>query len=430
MEAVIKTVWSKSKVLIKGFIIFVIFLLLQIPTMYVKSLVEEREARQKEAIAEVSSKWAGKQIVAGPVLVLPYADGPTRHFATFLPDNLSVNANVEPQEKYRGIYKVILFNSSIQLGGTFGEINLAKLNIRPETVLWNEAFLRIYVADVKGLNDEIKINLNDQSPVFSPYESGEGLSAPLYLKSAEDAHNLQFNSSFNLNGAEQLLFTPVGRNTSLSMNSKWPHPSFAGTILPQQSQVLNSGFTAKWKSLSHNRNFPQQWKDDDYRIENVNKGAVMNLNASAFGTELFIPVNSYLKTMRSVKYAALCIILTFATFFLIETNNKTSVHPFHYGLIGLALIIFYTLLLSLSEYIGFNPSYLIASLSTIGLIAWFVSGLLESGKFSLLLSALLVLMYTYIFTILQLQDYSLLLGSIGLFVTLGVIMHFSKRIKW
>ena len=430
METTIKAIWNKSKILVKGFIIFIIFLLLQIPAMFVKDLVQEREARQKEAITEVSRKWAGKQTVAGPVLVLPYSEGPTKFFATFLPDSLSIDATVEPQEKYRGIYKIMLYNSSIRINGEFKELNLSKLNINPANVMWNEAYLKIFISDVKGLNDEIRIKVNDQSTDFSPFESGEGLTAPLRLNSAEQFQHLQFNTNINLNGAEQLIFTPTGKSTTVSMNSKWPHPSFTGDVLPQKSDIKEAGFTANWKSLSHNRNFPQQWKNDDYKIQSLSKETSMNVNSSAFGADLFIPVNSYQKTMRSVKYAALCILLTFAAFFLIETNNNKSVHPFHYGLIGVGLIIFYTLLLSLSEYVGFNLSYLVASAATIGLIAWFVAGLLQSAKFSLLLSVLLVLMYTYIFTILQLQDYSLLLGSIGLFITLAVLMHFSKRIRW
>ena len=164
---------------------------------------------------------------------------------------------------------------------------------------------------------------------------------------------------------------------------------------------------------------PQVWKD-----------AVYDLSSASFGVDLFIPVSGYQKTMRSVKYAVLCILLTFAAFFLIETVNKKSVHPFQYALIGLALILFYTLLLSISEYTGFNIAYAIASVATIALIGWFVKGVLHSGRLSTLLSVILVIMYGYVFTILQLQDYALLLGSIGLFCTLGVIMYYSKRIGW
>ena len=232
-------------------------------------------------------------------------------------------------------------------------------------------------------------------------------------------------------GSEQLLFTPVGKSTTASIQSAWPHPSFTGNILPQTTAVKDSGFTATWKSLVHKRSFPQQWTGKSFRVHKLNQQFnSSNLTEAGFGANLFVPVNGYQKTMRSVKYAALCILLTFAAFFLIETTNKRSVHPFQYGLIGVALVLFYTLLLSFSEYIGFNPSYVIASVLTIGLIAWFAGGLLKSSRLTTILSAVLVLMYTYVFTILQLQDYSLLLGSIGLFLTLAVIMYFSRKIQW
>jgi inner membrane protein len=203
------------------------------------------------------------------------------------------------------------------------------------------------------------------------------------------------------------------------MQSSWPDPSFTGGRLPDTSEINKNGFTARWKSLFHTRNFPQVWKDDSY-----------DLSLSSFGTDLFIPVNGYQKTMRAVKYAILCILLTFVAFFLIETNNKKSAHPLQYALIGFALILFYTLLLSFSEYIGFNTAYAIAAVATIGLIAWFVRGILQSGKSTTLLSIVLILVYSYVFTILQLQDYALILGSIGLFFTLGVIMYFSRKIRW
>jgi inner membrane protein len=170
--------------------------------------------------------------------------------------------------------------------------------------------------------------------------------------------------------------------------------------------------------MAHNRKFPQYWKEGSY-----------DLNTAAFGVDFFIPVNGYQKTMRSVKYAALCILLTFAAFFLVETINKKPVHLFHYGLIGLAMILFYVLLLSLSEYLSFNFSYVIAAASTIGLISWFVKSILSSGKLTTVLSFVLLVMYTYIFTLLQLQDYALLFGSIGLFIMLAIVMYFSKRIN-
>jgi inner membrane protein len=253
-----------------------------------------------------------------------------------------------------------------------------------------------------------------------------------------------------LNGSEQLLFTPVGKSTTVNINSTWKDPSFSGSMLPQTTDVSDSGFKATWKSMAHKRNFPQQWVDGAYsfnhyfqkqpplsdeiridiRSESENIASAGSISTSAFGVDLFIPVNGYQKTLRTIKYAILCILLTFAAFFLIETANKKSAHPFQYGLIGLALILFYTLLLSISEYTGFNTAYVIASAATIGLIAWFVKSILESGRATTILSVVLVLVYSYVFSLLQLQDYSLLLGSIGLFLTLAVIMYFSKKLKW
>jgi inner membrane protein len=449
METTLETVWTKSKILVKGLIIFLLVLLLLIPTFYVQNLIEEREARQKVAIAEVSSKWAGGQTVTGPVMVLPYwqnegAD-PTKvtrvkHFAYFLPDELQVNGTVTPQEKHRGIYKVMLYNSRIQMTGAFRDITPQRLNVPAENILWSEASVKLSIADTKGLNEELRIRWNDTTLSLAPQTTNdpaasEALSAPLPVAGWEELKNVTFSSAIDLNGSEQLLFTPVGKATTVHLESQWPHPSFTGDILPQSSEVKKDGFKATWKSLSHKRNFPQQWKDNAYMISGTvpARNAVPagnQISASSFGADLFVPVSGYQKTMRSIKYAVLCILLTFAAFFLIETTHKKSVHPLQYGLIGLALILFYTLLLSFSEYIGFNLSYLVASVATIGLIAWFVKGILTSGRLSAVLAGVLVLMYTYIFTILQLQDYSLLFGSIGLFITLAVIMHFSKKIQW
>lgn len=448
METVIQNVWSKTKVLVKAIIIGGIILVLQLPTFYVRELVDEREQRQKDAIAEVSSKWAKKQTITGPILVLPYREAGdstnknfTRQFAYFLPDVLNVKSNIAPEEKYRGIYKVMLYASKNNLSGSFSSVSLEKLKIAPENVLWNEAFVQLCISDAKGLNDELKIKWNNQLLNLSKDEiSGapttEILSSLLNLSGINDIRRIEFSTDLNLNGSEQLLFTPVGKSTAVDMSAKWPHPSFTGDILPLNSRIDNDSFFAKWKSVSQKRNFPQQWKNNAYVISYLKPASSdvytvnNNIATSAFGADLYIPVSSYQKTMRSVKYAALCMLLTFAAFFLIETTNRKSVHPFQYGLIGVALVLFYTLLLSISEYIGFNLAYVIASIATIGLISWFVKGILTTSRLTIILSAVLALMYTYVFTILQLQDYSLLLGSIGLFITLAIIMHFSKKIQW
>ena len=312
------------------------------------------------------------------------------------------------------------------------------MNIAPTSFIWSYAFVNLNITDPKGLNEQLRIKWNDsvltlsQQNTDGPY-NGEGLAAAVPGLNADNIKSIRFATEIPVNGSEQLLFTPVGKTTTVNLTANWQHPSFTGDVLPQSWTQDSSGFTANWKSFSHKRDFPQQWKDRSYTTETSGKEydvSSYKIGNAAFGASLFIPVNGYQKTMRSVKYAVLCILLTFAAFFLMDVIHKKAVHPFQYGLIGLALILFYVLLLSFSEYIGFNTSYAIAAIATIGLIGWFVKGLLASGRLSLFLSVVLLFVYSYVFTILQLQDYALLIGSIGLFTTLAVIMYFSRKIQW
>ena len=433
MESVITTVWQKSKLLVKGLIIGLLVLLLLIPTFFVQSLVSEREARQQEAFYEVSSKWAGRQNIAGPVLVIPYNETSKdsrnnqvieKKLCYFLPEKLDIQSAVTPQKKYRGIYQVMLYTADVSITGKFAPLPLSSLKLSPSDIQWNEAYICMGISDSKGLKEEVQMKWNDSLLQLSPVAMNngvfkEGFMAPVALTGIGSEKEIQFSTRLIINGSGQLSFTPVGKETTAQIRSDYPDPSFTGAQLPQTSTINKKGFTAQWKSLAHTRNFPQAWKETSYDV-----------SSAAFGTDLFIPVNGYQKTMRSVKYAVLCILLTFTAFFLIETTNRKSVHPVQYALIGFALILFYTLLLSFSEYVGFNAAYAIAGAATIGLITWFVKGILGSFKLSAFLSGILILMYSYVFTILQLQDYALLLGSLGLFFTLAVVMHYSKKIQW
>ena len=429
MEIITSSVLQKGKIFIKAFLIGGLVLLLLIPAYFVQELVREREQRQKEAFNEVSGKWAGPQTLSGPVLVLPYTESVTntagtstvvRKLAYVLPDKLAIEAQMKPEERHRGIYQVMLYSSSLAVSGRFNSIPLKALRLDPANVLWSEAYVCMSLQDPRGLREEMQLKWNDSLVTLNPSAVNNAVMREAFVApvSVQADGAISFSTKIQFNGSRELLFAPVGKETTVNVSSAWTEPSFTGVQLPDY-QVSKQGFTASWKSLAHTRNFPQAWTETSYE-----------LNSAAFGTGLFIPINGYQKTMRSVKYAILCIVLTFAAFFIIEMVNKKSVHPFQYALVGLALILFYTLLLSFSEYTGFNIAYILASLATVGLIGWFVKGVFSSARLSTLLSVLLVLLYGYVFTILQLQDYSLLLGSIGLFITLAVIMHFSRKIQW
>jgi inner membrane protein len=276
MENVIQNAWQKSKLIVKGIVIGILALLLLIPTSFVQNLVREREARQKEAATEISSKWADSQNLTGPILVIPYTRSATdnsgkpitiKSLAYFLPDNLNIGSTVKPVKKYRGIYEVMLYSSLINFKGNFGALPLEKLNLKPSDLIWNEAYICLNVTDAKGLKDELKVKWNDSTLTLSPSYINNavlknGFVSPVMITEATAASGFSFSSQININGSQQLLFTPIGKQTILDMQSSWPDPSFTGNQLPDTSSVSDKGFAAQWKSFSHTRNFPQAWKDD------------------------------------------------------------------------------------------------------------------------------------------------------------------------
>jgi len=432
MENIIKSFWDRNKIILKSFFIGMLVLLLLIPTAFILSLVNERQSRQQEAVSEISSKWAGSQTVTGPVIGIPYTETTTndnktstvKKWAYFLPDKLDIQARIVPEKRYRGIYQVIVYTAALQVKGSYDSLRLSELGVRPEQILWNEAAIFFDISDVQGLKEEMTLHLAGASldlipAKFSSDQFKNSLSAALPAVISSIHGPLEFSAAVELKGSGDLLFVPAGKTTTVRTTSSWPDPSFAGSYLPDVRTVMDSGFQADWRVLYLNRNFPQQWKDNQY-----------DLNKSSFGVNLIVPVDSYQQTTRSVKYSILIILLTFTAFFLIEWVYRKAIHSLQYLLVGFALCLFYTLLLSFSEYIGFNKAYLVAALATMLLIAWYVRSILRSSKMALFIGMLLTLLYGFIFTLIQLQDYALLMGSVGLFITLGIVMYFSRKIKW
>lgn len=231
--------------------------------------------------------------------------------------------------------------------------------------------------------------------------------------------NYEFTTEIDLKGSQYLYFTPVGKTTDVNISSNWNTPSFTGTYLPDQRNVTNEGFTSNWNILHLNRNFPQEWTGSKYKIED-----------SSFGTDLLLPVDNYKKSYRVAKYAILFLVLTYMTFFFVEIMRKVFIHPVQYLLVGIALIVFYTLLLSFSEHIKFNFSYIISTILTLSLISLYTTAILKSKQIGFLIFGILLIMYTFIFTIIQLEDYALLIGSLGMFAILGIVMYFSRKIDW
>lgn len=422
--------WIRNSITLKLAVIGFLVLILLIPASMVQHLISERSQSHNKVVADITSKWGAGQVISGPVLSIPYKvlsekNGKvieSQAYAHFLPEKLNINGIINPEIRKRSIYKVILYNSNLTLEGTFTKPDIRLLNIPESNFLWDEAFLTIGIPDLRGIRRSVSIRWNNQNFVGNPgvlnrdiVSSGINTRIPVN----PDSLSYSFSLKLDINGSEKISFAPIGKETRVMLESSWNSPSFNGAFLPEKRNIKPDGFTAEWNILHLNRNYPQQWTSFDKQT----------IGESEFGVELVFPVDHYQKATRSAKYAVMFLFLTFLVFFVNEIINKSRIHPVQYLLIGLALIVFYTLLVSLSEYIGFNIAYAVASALTISLITGYSFSIL-SRKGGVFTGVILVALYGFLFVLLQLEDYSLLIGSIGLFVILAGAMFASRKIDW
>ncbi|RMF01433.1 MAG: cell envelope integrity protein CreD, partial [Bacteroidetes bacterium] len=428
--------WARKSVTLKLFVIGFLILLLLIPANMLQSLIRERESLRNSAIEEVSAKWGLAQTIGGPVISVPYttsvidSEGKTisrTGYAHFLPDEIVIDGELTPEQRYRGIYVVVLYQASLRINGHFGPLNAAALQIPVGDLHWEDALFTIGISDMAGVRDAISLVLNDTSLQFGPGTVthdifSAGASVPIDLSERPD--ELRFAFNLQLNGSSTLSFLPFGKETRVSLSSPWTDPSFEGAFLPDERTVNDEGFRASWKVLHLNRNYPQQGEgayigkaadgrlalnasDYDYNTKAYQQAAN---DPNAFGLRLLLPIDEYHKSMRTAKYAAFFIFITFLTFFFIEVLNRKRLHPIQYLLIGAAIILFYVLLVSIAEHLNFDTAYWISCALIVLLITGYSAFVLGNRKLTFLVAAMLLVLYGFFYSILQLQDYALLLG--------------------
>jgi len=418
-------------------VICVLVLLLLVPLVMVGSLVREREATRIGVEREVADKWGSEQSLMGPILSVPYryrTVGPNREVLThvghtrFLPSILGIEGVVRPEIRYRGIYEVALYHVGLRLRGEFERPDLGLWKIAPEDILWDEAVLVVGIPDLRGIKRAVVARWGDETLTFEPGPGSVALCASgiharvLRLDAVAEGESVPFSFDLDLNGWQELLFAPLGKETRISLSSTWPSPSFTGKFLPDSREVRPNGFTAEWNISYLTRPFPQAWKDNEVTADLL--GQWMG------GVTLFQPVDSYAKSSRTIKYGILFLVMTFAVYFLFEILGRLRIHPFQYLLVGFAICLFYLLLLSLSEHLGFGRSYLLASAGTVGLITAYSGYVLGDFGRAAAIGAGLSGLYGYLYLLLQLEDYALLLGSLGLFALLAAAMALTRRVDW
>jgi inner membrane protein len=408
-------------------------LVLLIPLVRIGFLVDERSERQQQVSAEVAQLWGGEQVLAGPVLTVPFRlpatkdEKPQIHVAQFLPSRVGWSGTVKPEIRYRGIFEVVVYDSEIAASGAFGRPWHPAWGEEGVEVLWDRASVSVGVPDMRGLQRRTVLSWGDGRIGFEPGSESSvlpsGIHAPVTgLENLEDGAEITFAFDLGLRGSGRLAFVPVGEDTRVSLSSPWNDPGFYGAFLPTEREVTAKGFTAHWEVPFLSRDYPQEWIDDAVERH--------HLLASCFGVALVLPADGYQQTMRSVKYGVLFIVLTFVTFFMIEVVSPVRLHPAQYLLVGFALCLFYVLLLALSEQFGFPIAYAAATGAIVLLIAGYAKSILASARWALVLAGCLAGLYGYLYVLIQLEELSLLLGAVGLLAILALIMYLTRHLDW
>lgn len=436
--------WLRNSITARMLVVGILLLVLMVPLEFVKSLIKERAYRQEEVIREINNKWGNEVILSGPILKVPYKtlkeekvfiEKTKTHevkteeilnHAYIFPDALTIQSNVDSKEEplKRSIYEGIVYTADMTISGKFPKIELPEVDIESDAILWDKIVLLVRTSNLKGIRNTLEIQFGDQTLSMTPKYSQEYLNTVQSNSIAglsEDSGAMDFSFDLKINGSESLQFIPIGKETSVGMTSNWHSPSHTGKYLPEDGsrEITDDGFKASWKVLQINRQFEQKFFN-----------RLPDLTEFAFGTKLINPVDEYQKSERSAKYGLMVIGLTLLVFLLIQLASRIYIHPFQYIMIGLALVMFYTLLISISEHSSFVKAYAIAGASVLLLITVYSRMILKGFRFPLLVCASLGSIYGFIYVIIQLENYALLVGSIGLFVILAIIMFASRKIDW
>jgi inner membrane protein len=440
----------RNSTVIKLFGVGALILVMLIPLAMIRGVLSDRRQRRNEAVDEITASWGKEQNVIGPVLGVPFqykfksmkdATMPDGHVerreveemlvanAFFLPESLKIASDAQTQTLHRGIYDAIVFRAQIKLEGKFMTPDFGALKIDLKDVLWKDAFVTVAVSDLRGTRQGLVLDWNGAKRSMRPGSQLPGYTtgaAALLALDQPIGSAAEFSIALDVNGSGGIFFAPFAVQNEAELKSNWPDPGFRGAFLPAERAVRPDGFDAKWKVSYYGRDYPQMWTS----IGGNQRFNEKTVSASFFGAEFLSILDAYRFVERSIKYGVLFLVLVFTTFFLFEVTARQKIHPFQYLMVGAALCLFYLLLLSISEFLGFGLAYLIAGIASTVLISWYCNFFLGGGVRTLMIGAGLAGVYTFLYITLRQQDYALLMGAIALFVLLAVVMYVTRKVDW
>jgi len=418
---------SGSNLLSRALLLGLLTLALKIPLGLVGGVIDDRQTHESEATRKVTDSWGSAQIFTGPMMVLPFkrfSDGKDDRTLTLLPEKLTIDGEVKPEQRQRGLFAVTVYTATLDVVAEFQLKAVRDLLVEDRKIDWTAARLSVGLTDLKAIS--VATLEIDGQPV--EWNSGLGASQstlPASLGALDLAKSETVSVRFRIifGGSGCLLLAPLGRRTDATLSSSWPSPSFIGRYLPVSQSIDKDGFQAKWSTSNLGRRYGQLW--DSGNGTQPESGVVAD---SAFGFALYNPIDAYRQTERAIKYAVLFIGLTFAACLVFEMATGTRPHLAQYGLIGLSLCVFYLLLLSASEQIGFAPAYLASAAAVVLQATVYNWALYRRRGAALAFGAILSGLYAGLYGLLRLEDVALLAGSLLLFAVLSLAMWLTRNL--
>ncbi len=428
--------------------IFGLMAFLMIPQTVLKGLIGERQDWQHQALLSIRQSWPGPQTLAGPVISVPYqltglvtekvSDGTertitrevtTRAVAHLLPSQLDIRGQLDASRRSRGIYEVPVYAGTMRVSGEFNTQPLLDVAAahKDKAIRWENPILSVLVSDQRGIASPAKLQWDGASLAFKPgttlSEAGDGMHVRLPDLDPSRTTALPFAFDLELRGMQSLCFAQLAENSDIQLSANWPHPSFNGDLLPETRDVGETGFSAHWKTSSFSSNIATAY-------EHLRSGKNAGLLRRGVQVSLVQPGDVYQQAERCIKYALLFLMLTFGTMILFELLKTAPIHPVQYAFVGLALLIFYLLLVALSERIGFLLAYATASTACTALLTCYFGAILRGRKLGLILGCGLSALYAILYVILQSEDNALIMGSVLLFVVLAALMLTTRHFDW
>lgn len=417
--------------------ITLIALMLLIPLSMIEGKIFERKNLQASVEDEIAQTAAGNQNINGPFIVVYYKlrnklpageDGKPRYgeagFSTYhtvlTPNQLIVDAKADVTTRSRGIYKARLFSLNSQIKGDFIVPKNFGLENPVDEVLPLSAYFIVSLGDARGIRNSPQLHMNGKKLLFKQGAMnpivGSGMHAKLEIADLLQTQPLAYQFALELEGTKRFSLSPVAEDTQMKLSSTWPHPSFNG-FLPKHSTITKQGFTAQWQ-------LPKIARNTNVQSENY------AANSEVFAVDFIDPVNIYLLSERAVKYGLMFVVLVFTGFFLFEISKTLAIHPMQYLLVGLAMAMFFLLMISLSEHMAFTWAYLIAGLACVALIEVYLAGILNSHASAMSFATSLTIMYGLLYGVLHSEDNALLMGTCVMFTALAAVMILTRKMDW